>query len=138
MEILGLGSEIVECVRIREMIEDHGEAFLNRTFTDREMRFCQARRQATEHFARFWAVKEAVMKCLNAAGTIRRTDIEVRLEAEGATRVVLHATARDRAEELRVADVIATASHCRAYATATAIAVGHSNRGDATSSIPRA
>ena len=29
MEIAGIGTEIVECLRIRRMIEDHGEQFFD-------------------------------------------------------------------------------------------------------------
>ena len=64
MDIVGLGTEIVECARVRALIEQHGERFLNRVYTDRERsRWCQARTNATEHFAAVWAAKEAVFKC---------------------------------------------------------------------------
>ena len=51
MEIVGIGTDIVECLRIGRMIEQHGELFLLRVFTEREIRYCQARQRATEHFA---------------------------------------------------------------------------------------
>ena len=38
MEIIGIGSDIVECVRIGRMIERHGEVFLERVYTAREIR----------------------------------------------------------------------------------------------------
>src|SRR5947199_4182050 len=34
MDILGIGTDIVECLRIRRMIERHGELFLTRVFTE--------------------------------------------------------------------------------------------------------
>ena len=39
MEIVGIGTEIVECVRIGRLLQEHGELFLTRVFTPREMRF---------------------------------------------------------------------------------------------------
>ena len=51
MEIVGIGTDIVECLRIGRMIEQHGELFLNRVYTAREIRYCQSRKRATEHFA---------------------------------------------------------------------------------------
>ena len=42
MDIVGIGSDIVECLRIGRMIEMHGELFLTRVYTDREIRYCQA------------------------------------------------------------------------------------------------
>ena len=82
MEIVGIGTDIVECVRIARMIERHGELFLTRVYTDREIRYCRARRRATEHFAGRWAAKEAVLKCLGSGWRkgLCWTDMEVRNE----------------------------------------------------------
>ena len=63
-DVVGIGTDIVECVRIGKMIAKHGELFLTRVFTDRELRYCQRSKAATEHFAGRWAAKEAVLKCL--------------------------------------------------------------------------
>src|SRR4029077_7672991 len=64
MDILGIGTDIIECPRIGKMIEQHGEVFLRRVYTDREIRYCQARKHAIEHFAGRWAAKEAILKAL--------------------------------------------------------------------------
>src|SRR5712664_3931240 len=66
MEILGIGTDIVECLRIGRMIEQHGEIFLTRVYTEREIRYCQERKHAIEHFAGRWAAKEAILKCLGS------------------------------------------------------------------------
>jgi holo-[acyl-carrier protein] synthase len=125
MDILGIGSEIVECLRIGRMIEQHGELFLNRVFTPREIRFCQSRKHATEYFAGRWAAKEAVLRCLggNARAGLDWTDMEVRDEPDGRPTVMMCGAAKDRAQSLRIANILLTISQCRAYATATAIAV---------------
>src|SRR5205085_7069339 len=36
MEIVGIGTDIVECLRIGRLIEKHGEQFLARIYTERE------------------------------------------------------------------------------------------------------
>ena len=64
MDIVGIGTDIVECLRIGRMIEQHGELFLTRVYTEREIRYCQERKRAVEHFAGRWAAKEAVLKAL--------------------------------------------------------------------------
>src|SRR5262245_57307194 len=43
MQIVGIGTDIVECPRIGRMIEQHGELFLRRVYTEWEIRYCQAR-----------------------------------------------------------------------------------------------
>jgi holo-[acyl-carrier protein] synthase len=125
MEIVGIGTDIVECLRVGRMIERHGELFLARVYTEPEIRYCQSRKQSTEHFAGRWAAKEAILKCLGTGW--RRglcwTDIEVRNQPDGKPKVYLCAAAKDRAIQLRISDVLVSISHCRAYATAYAMAV---------------
>ena len=126
MEILGLGSDIIECPRIGKMIEQHGELFLRRVYTEREIRYCQSRKHAIEHFAGRWAAKEAILKCLGSGW--RRglcwTDMEVRNDPAGKPQVLMCGGAKDLAQSLRISDIYLSISHCRAYATAYAIAVG--------------
>src|SRR5437588_2543048 len=123
MEIIGIGTDIVECVRIGRMIEQHGEVFLTRVYTEREILYCQARKHATEHFAGRWAAKEAILKCLGTGW--RRglcwTDMDIRNDTGGRPHVLLGGGARDQAESLGVSAVLVSISHCRAYATAYAI-----------------
>jgi holo-[acyl-carrier protein] synthase len=125
MEIVGIGTDIVECLRVGRMIERHGELFLRRVYTEQEVRYCQTRRRAVEHFAGRWAAKEAILKCLGTgwARGLDWTDMEVRPDPAGRPRVYLCGGVRDLAESLRVADILLSVSHCRAYATAYALAV---------------
>jgi holo-[acyl-carrier protein] synthase len=126
MDIIGIGTDIVECVRIRRMIDRHGELFLTRVFTEREVRYCQRSKQSTEHFSGRWAAKEAVLKCLGTGWRkgLCWTDIEVCNEPSGQPRIRLHAATRDYARSLGIRDVLITVSHCRSYATAYALALG--------------
>jgi holo-[acyl-carrier protein] synthase len=124
-EIVGIGTDIVECLRIGRMIERHGELFLTRVYTEREIRYCQARKHATEHFAGRWAAKEAILKCLGTGWRqgLCWTDIEIRNDPAGQPHVRMCAGAKDQAQRLRISDILITISHCRAYATAYALAI---------------
>jgi holo-[acyl-carrier protein] synthase len=125
MEIVGIGTDIVECLRVGRMIEQHGELFLTRVYTDREIRFCQSRRRATEHFAARWAAKEAVFKAMGRPWRkgMEWTDLEVRQEPGSAVTVLLCGATKDMAQALQVGDIFLSMAHCRAYATAHAVAV---------------
>jgi len=126
--IFGLGTDIVEIVRIGEMIERHGELFLQRVYTEGEIRYCQKHKETLQHYAGRWAAKEAVMKTLGTGFTkgIGWKDIEVVNTRAGRPLVQLTGGAARFAEELGIDDVLLTISHCRAYATATAIAMQNS------------
>jgi holo-[acyl-carrier protein] synthase len=125
MEIVGIGTDIVECLRIGRMIERHGELFLTRVYTEREIRYCQERKRATEHFAGRWAAKEAILKCLGTGWRrgICWTEIEIRNDPAGKPVVHMCGVAKDLTQSLRIADILLSISHCRAYATAFAVAV---------------
>lgn len=126
MHILGIGTNVVECVRIGRLIAEHGEYFLERVFTPRELRQCRAGDDPTERFAGQWAAKEAVLRSLGfrPGRTFSWTDIEVRSDTAAGLSVHVGGMAKDRAERLRVADIRVTIARCRTYATAYAIAVG--------------
>ncbi|MEW4567279.1 holo-ACP synthase [Tautonia sp. JC769] len=125
MNILGIGTDIIEVPRIGKMIEQHGELFLRRVYTDREIRYCQGRKHAFEHFAGRWAAKEAILKAIGT-GWVRGicwTDMEIRREGLGGPKVLVRGGARDAAVQRGIGEILITLSHCRTYATATAIAM---------------
>ncbi len=126
MDILGIGTDIVECPRIGKMVENHGELFLRRVYTDREIRYCQSRKHAIEHFAGRWAAKEAILKALGTGWSrgVAWTDIEVRNGPGGQPRVLVGGGAKEAAIRKGIGDILISISHCRTYATAYALALG--------------
>ncbi len=126
MQVIGIGTDIVECPRIGRMIEQHGELFLRTIYTDREIRHCQSRKHAIEHFAGRWAAKQAILKALGVGRTegVAWTEIEIRGGSRGTPRVLVCGEAKDVAIKRGVGDVLITIAHCRTYATAYAMAVG--------------
>jgi holo-[acyl-carrier protein] synthase len=130
MNILGIGTDIIEVPRIGKMIEQHGELFLRRVYTEREIRYCQGRKHAFEHFAGRWAAKEAILKAIGT-GWVRGicwTDMEIRREGLGGPKVLVRGGARDAAVQRGIGEILITLSHCRTYATATAIAMAGDSR----------
>ena len=126
MRIVGLGTDIVETLRIGRMIEKHGELFINRVYTEGEAQYCRDRKQYLQHYAGRWAAKEAVMKTLGTgwAKGVGWRDIEFVSQSSGAPVIAIHGGAKVIAEKLGITEILITISHCRSYATATAIAVG--------------
>ena len=126
MEILGIGTDIIECPRIGKMIEQHGELFLRRVYTEREIRYCQARKHAIEHFAGRWAAKEAILKALGSGRSqgVGWTHIEVRNGQDGRPQVLVCGAAREIARQRGIGEILVSISHCRTYATASALALG--------------
>jgi len=125
MQVVGIGTDIVECLRIRRMIEKHGELFLTRVFTDREISYCQSRKRATEHLAGRWAAKQAVLKCLGTGAQkgFCWTEIEVQNDTAGSPRISIRGTTKEVAQRLKVTEIIISVAQSRSYATAFALAL---------------
>ncbi|QDU90302.1 Holo-[acyl-carrier-protein] synthase [Pirellulimonas nuda] len=130
MAILGVGANIIECLRIAQMIERHGELFITRVYTDHEIEYCSARKAATQHYAGRWAAKEAVLKALGTGQLpgIRWRDIEVRSGKNDAAppTVRLRGGAKELFERSGAQKIHLTLSHCRSHAVAYAVAEGRS------------
>lgn len=125
-DIVGIGTDITECLRIAQMIERYGETFLRRAYTMSEIQYCQSRKQATQHFASRWAAKEAVLKALGTGWRpgIAWHDLEIRPEPGGRPTVAFRGGARDVVEQAGISRVLVSISHCRTHAVAYAVAFG--------------
>ncbi|HXD85018.1 MAG TPA: holo-ACP synthase [Urbifossiella sp.] len=125
MEIVGLGTQIVECTRVAKLIDRHGETFLAQVYTDGEIQFCNGRTHVNEHYTAIWAAKEAVLRSLGAKWHrgLNWTEIEIACE-KGQAPVVGVAGATDELMVERGAGrFLLSMAHCRAFATATCLAL---------------
>ena len=112
------GVDIIEISRIRNTVDEWGERFLQRIFTDAEQALCH--RKAHSLAVRF-AGKEAVMKLLGTGIIgIRWRDIEILAYDTGKPRLQLYGGAKRKAEELGLEDIAISLSHSDEYAIATA------------------
>jgi len=125
MEIAGLGTQIVDCARVRTLIEKHDETFLTQVYSEREVLFCRDRTQATEHYAAVWAAKEAVFRAL---GTTWRkgvpwTEVEIYCDNPIEPVVIVTGSTREIYDANGIKMIHLSMAHSREFATATAIAV---------------
>lgn len=123
--VIGIGTDIVECDRIGQMLQKHGDTFLQRVFTPDEIAYCSRHQIPDQHYAGRWAAKEAVLKVLGTgwAKGIQWTDVEVVRDAAGAPSIRLENRAAEIAKELKIRSVLISISHCKAFATAFAIGI---------------
>ena len=125
MTIIGLGLDIVQIDRVRDLIERRGERAIERLFTAREREYCERRKPTrfASYAARF-AVKEATMKLLGTgwARGVRWVDIEV-LRAPGeAPELVLHGESARIAAAKGISRIHITITHDAGLAAAVAVA----------------
>jgi holo-[acyl-carrier protein] synthase len=125
MELLGLGTQILDCEKVAKLIDEHGETFLREVFTAKEIRRCRDRAHSTEAYTAVWACKEAVFRALGTRWNKEMSwlDVEICHDKTGDS-VTIHGPTKDRVEARRVKNFMVSSSHTRRFATATAIAVG--------------
>jgi holo-[acyl-carrier protein] synthase len=125
MDIVGLGTQVMDCTRVRKLIDQHGEVFLKQVYTDREVQFCNGKKQTTEQFTALWAAKEAVFRTLGTTwkrGT-NWTDVEVICDNGSPPHVILSGPTAELMTMRGVNQILLTMAFCRQFATATGIAV---------------
>jgi holo-[acyl-carrier protein] synthase len=124
MPIIGHGIDIVETERIRKLVAEHGQRFLDRCFTPDEQAYCaKSQKRYYEHLSGRFAAKEAVLKVLGTGwrGKIAWTDIEITKEASGQPKISLTGECQRIAGELGIVQWHISISHIETHATASAI-----------------
>jgi holo-[acyl-carrier protein] synthase len=125
MEIVAHGIDLVDCPRIEEMMDRHGERFINRVFTKAEQAYAETNRNNIEKLAGRFAAKEAILKLVGTGwrGKIAWTDIEVVNNDVGQPEVTLSGEVRKIAEKLGVEHISVSITHTANFAIASAVAL---------------
>jgi holo-[acyl-carrier protein] synthase len=129
MEIVAHGIDLVDCPRIEQMIQRHGERFIKRVFTDAEQAYAGANKNEIEKLAGRFAAKEAILKLMGTGwrGKIAWTDIEIINNAAGQPEVTLGGEVRKIADKLGINHVSVSITHTANFAIASAVALAQSN-----------
>lgn len=125
MGVIGLGTDVVEIERIRRAMDRHPGRFVDRICRPGEPKVVAGGRGAA-HVAGLFAAKEAVLKALGTGWSegMAFRDVEIRSDEKGRPEVVLHGTARVRAESLGATGCRVSISHDGGIAVATAVLEG--------------
>ena len=110
------GVDIIEISRIRKMVKRWGKRFLDRIYTDTELRICKGK---PERLASRFAGKEAVMKALGTgARGISWREVEIASESSGKPVVNLYGKAQEKARSLGIEGLAISLSDSREYSVA--------------------
>lgn len=120
------GTDIISVERIKHSIEDLGETFLKKIYTDEEISYCESRRMSKfQSYAARFAAKEAVYKAFSPeiSDGVRWRDIEVANKENGKPVLVLHGKMREMADEMSIKseDIDVSLSHDNSFAIATVV-----------------
>jgi holo-[acyl-carrier protein] synthase len=115
---ISCGVDIIEIDRVKESIEQLGDKFLNRVFTDKEIEYCESRKnQKYQHYAARFAAKEAAFKAvsgqINDKYNVCWKDFEVTNDEQGRPSIKLVGI-----DEKSIENIDISISHCKKYAVA--------------------
>jgi holo-[acyl-carrier protein] synthase len=123
--IVGVGIDLVEVERMRQLLERKGERALSRLFTEGERAYAATHREPARQLAARAAAKEAAFKALagnDLARAIGWREMEVVSRSGHAPVLLLHGRARERAHELGVVRVHLSITHSETTAAAFVVA----------------
>ena len=90
--IVGTGIDITEVERVRQTIERFGRRFIERVFTEEEIRYCESKANKAERYAARFAAKEAGMKAIGTGWNrgVAWRDVEVRRSPGSRPMITFH------------------------------------------------
>jgi holo-[acyl-carrier protein] synthase len=121
--IVGIGIDLAEVSRIREAIERHGQRFIQRIYTEKEIAYVERKANKYERYAARFAAKEAGMKAVGTGWKrgVRWRDFEVTNLPSGRPTLQFHGEAAKFAETLGVRNIALSITHTAAQGMAIVI-----------------
>jgi holo-[acyl-carrier protein] synthase len=122
--ILGLGTDLIEIERIQASIDQFGDRFLNRVFTEGEIAYCRRKkRHSAESFAARFAAKEAGAKALGTGISRGVSWKELEVRRQPGERPTLHFSGRaaERAQSMGCRNIQLSLTHSRDVAMAVVL-----------------
>jgi holo-[acyl-carrier protein] synthase len=124
--IHGIGVDIVQTGRIKELLEKSGGGALKKIFTEKEIRDSLKRADKFAFLAGRWAVKEAVSKAFGCGIGVGCSwkDVSVGNNKVGAPSISLKGNALKKSRKMGIGNIKISISHEKEYAVAFVILEG--------------
>lgn len=121
--IYGIGIDIVETGRMEKIVGKWRDKFLQRVFTDVEIKYCAGRAEAAIHYSARFAAKEAFLKALGIGlgMGVKLREIGVIHDEKGKPSLKLSGQAKAQIETRGIAAHHLSLSHTGKYATAVVV-----------------
>lgn len=125
MAVVGVGTDVVDVLRVSRLVAQRGRPFVDRWFRPSEVGPSIASAEGSRRVAALLAVKEAAFKSLAAPhhGPVPWRDIEVLTSPDCPPQLRLHGAIRDLAASAGVSTFHVAMATTEQHATATVVAV---------------
>ena len=117
------GTDIIEISRIKEAINQMGDTFINKIYTEQEIAYCESKNNAKyQHYAARFAAKEAIFKAvsnlLKDKYEISWKDVEIINDKNG--RPIVNFINKSFTQ---INSIDISISHCKEYAVANVVII---------------
>ncbi|MEJ5286824.1 MAG: Holo-[acyl-carrier-protein] synthase [Candidatus Kapaibacterium sp.] len=119
--IVGVGIDIIEVDRIKKAIENYGERFLKRVFTEKEIEYCEEFKESKwVHYAVRFSAKEAFSKAIGTGLTqgFKLNEVGIKNSNNGKPEVDLYGELLEKWGKYKI---FVSLSHINTVATAIVI-----------------
>ena len=125
--VIGIGIDIIEIDRVRESVDKYGDHFLQKIYTEKELKYCLNKSDKYQHLAARFAAKEAVYKALSSGWdkNIGWKNIEITNLPNGMPVVTLNGEVRKFLSDQKNLKI--SISHSRDYVASVAIIYKETN-----------
>lgn len=121
--IKGIGLDVVELERIARVVENYGDRFLKKIFTEDEREYFERWQNPVPGIAGRFAAKEACFKALSTGWSegVRWRDVEVLRKEGGQPYVRLHGSAAAVLAKLGARSIHCSITHSKDHAAAVVV-----------------
>ncbi len=111
--IVGIGVDIVDVARVKDLLDRYRDRFVRRVFTDVEAEYARRGMREAERLAGRFAVKEAVLKAFGTGKSqgILWRDVETVRGPLGKPNVILHGKASNYMKKIKGDNIHVSITH---------------------------
>lgn len=120
--IFGIGVDLVDVRRMEAIIFRWQERFLRRIFTEKEIRYCNNKKNPAQRFATRYAAKEAFIKALFPKGAVGVSMLAIEIDQKESRPIVhLYDKVEKVAKEAGIMKIHLMVSHDGNYGVANVV-----------------
>ena len=125
MRLVATGIDLIECQRIRDVWQRHGDRLTDRLLTTAELDYVCVHRDPVPRLAGRFAAKEAILTVLGTGwkGKIAWRDMEILNDPAGRPHVTLTDECKRIADSLGITQILISITHTDNFAAAVATGV---------------
>ena len=120
--IFGTGIDIIEVERVEKQISKNN-GFREKIFTEKEIKYCESKKNNSQHYAARFAAKEAFFKAIGTGwrGGMAFNEIEILNNELGKPEVILHGKTKEFCEKQVINNIHVSLSHIKNFVNAIII-----------------